>query len=59
MPDRAEPTFKENIRSIHRIVLGQERPRSEKMRRGLSPGLLLMAVAALVITILAAVKSMK
>jgi hypothetical protein len=31
----------------------------EKPRRGLSPGLLLMAVVALVITILASVKNMK
>lgn len=58
-PKRPEPTFKEIIQSIHRIVQGPERPRSEKPRRGLSPGLLLMAVVALVITILAAVKNMK
>ena len=59
MPDRPEPTFKEIIRAIHKIVRGPERPQSDKPRRGLSPGLLLMAIVALVITILAAVKNMK
>jgi hypothetical protein len=34
-------------------------PDQKPPRRGLSPGLLLMAVVALVITILAAVKNMK
>jgi hypothetical protein len=34
-------------------------PDPKPPRRGLSPGLLLMAVVALVITILAAVKNMK
>ena len=36
-----------------------EGPGNKPPRRGLSPGLLLMAVVALVITILAAVKNMK
>jgi hypothetical protein len=36
-----------------------QEPPAPKPRRGLSPGLLLMAVVALVITILAAVKNMK
>jgi hypothetical protein len=36
----------------------REKP-APKPRRGLSPGLLLMAVVALVITVLAAVKNMK
>jgi hypothetical protein len=65
---RPEPTFKEIIRSIKRIVdqgMGIESGKQveaeqpPKPRRGLSPGLLLMAVVALIITILAAVKNMK
>jgi hypothetical protein len=63
---KPEPTFKEIIQSIKRIIdqgAGvKERSVDEaapKPRRGLSPGLLLMAVVALVITILAAVKNMK
>jgi hypothetical protein len=61
-PKRPEPTFKEIIAAIKRIVdqgagLGQEQP--PKPRRGLSPGLLLMALVALAITIAAAVKNMK
>ncbi|GAB2174891.1 hypothetical protein [Dongia sp. agr-C8] len=58
-PKQPEPTFKEIIQSIHRIVQGPERPKSEKPRRGLSPGLLLMAVVALVITIAATVKTLQ
>ncbi len=67
-PRRPEPTFKEIFQSIKRIVdqgagLGGSTPKQEdegpKPRRGLSPGLLLMAIVALVITILAAVKNMK
>ncbi len=34
-------------------------PKEPKPRRGLSPGLLLMAIVALAITIAAAVKNMK
>jgi sec-independent protein translocase protein TatA len=37
----------------------KDEPSPRPPRRGLSPGLLLMAVVALVITILAAVKNMK
>lgn len=38
---------------------GQDEDRKPIQRRGLSPGLLLMAVVALAITIAAAVKNMK
>lgn len=67
-PKQPEPTFKEIIQSIKRIVDQSMGIRSQKQaepeqppkpRRGLSPGLLLMAVVALIITILAAVKNMK
>jgi hypothetical protein len=72
-PKRPEPTFKEIIQAIKQIIdrgggLGDrkvERQNHEveepapKPRRGLSPGLLLMAVVALIITIAAAVKNMK
>ena len=64
--------MKEILASIRAIVRGeppsflrQKEPEEkredapERPRRGLSPGLLLMAVVALVITILAAVKNMK
>jgi hypothetical protein len=62
VPKRPEPTFKEIIQSLRRIVNGPERPESdkaEKPRRGLSPGLLLMAVVALAITIAATVKTLQ
>ena len=55
-PEQA-PTFREIIASIRTIVHGTQP--EQKPRRGLSPGLLLMAIVALVITILAAVKNMK
>lgn len=72
-PKRPEPTFKEIIQSIKQIVdrgagLGDRKVEKQnhegeepapKPRRGLSPGLLLMAVVALIITIAAAVKNMK
>jgi len=79
-PERKDPTFKDIIQAIKRIVdqggagqprIGQystdqdEQRRTQeqspvpKPRRGLSPGLLLMAVVALAITIAAAVKNMK
>ena len=41
------------------MTVPPEDPEKQKPRRGLSPGLLLMAIVALVITILAAVKNMK
>jgi hypothetical protein len=69
---KPEPTMKEILASIRAIIRGeppsflqQKAPEErredvpEKPRRGLSPGLLLMAVVALIITILAAVKNMK
>lgn len=56
-PPEQAPTFREIIGSIRTIVHGNEP--QQKPRRGLSPGLLLMAIVALVITILAAVKNMK
>jgi len=66
MPDRPEPTFREIIQSIKRIINenagrreADQKGAVQKPRRGLSPGLLLMAIVALVITILAAVKNMK
>lgn len=55
-PEQA-PKFREIIASIQTIVHGRQS--EQKQRRGLSPGLLLMAIVALVITILAAVKNMK
>ena len=72
-PKRPEPTMQEILESIRAIIRGEppsfpqskapeEKPAAtppEKPRRGLSPGLLLIAVVALVITILAAVKNMK
>ena len=62
--ERPEPTLKDIIGSIKRIVDGgvgreQKPEQAPKPRRGLSPGLLLMAVVALAITIAAAVKNMK
>jgi sec-independent protein translocase protein TatA len=45
--------FKQGLRD------DKDDPAPRPPRRGLSPGLLLMAVVALVITILAAVKNMK
>jgi len=73
MPSKPEPTMEEILQRIRAIirreppsVLQPKTPEEkradtspEKPRRGLSPGLLLMAVVALVITILAAVKNMK
>jgi hypothetical protein len=60
------PTFKEIMQSIKRIIDpsasardGTAQEAAPRPRRGFSPGLLLMAVVALVITILAAVKNMK
>jgi hypothetical protein len=63
-PKRPAPTFKEIIGSIKRIVdegtgPKQKQEQAPKPRRGLSPGLLLMAIVALAITIAAAVKNMK
>jgi hypothetical protein len=72
-PKRPEPTMKEILGSIRAIIRGEppsflhSTPPEEKRelkppvkpRRGLSPGLLLMAVVALAITIAAAVKNMK
>jgi hypothetical protein len=57
-PKQPEPTLKDILQTIRKIVHGE--PKQPKPpRRGLSPGLLLMAIVALLITIAAAVKNMK
>ena len=51
--ERPEPTLKEILRTIRSIVHGDEK---STPRRGLSPGLLLMAIVAVAISAAAAVK---
>jgi len=58
-PERPEPTWKDILQAIRAIVHGKADPDPKAPRRGLSPGLLLMAIVALVITIAAFVKNMK
>lgn len=62
--ERPEPTLKEILEKVRAIVRegqeGDERPAPRaKPLFGFSPGLLLLAVVALAITIAAAVKNMK
>jgi hypothetical protein len=52
---RPDPTLREIIDTIRRIVHGAPEPTGQP-RRGLSPGLLLMAVVAVVISFAALVK---
>ena len=60
---RPEPTLREILVTIRDIVHGKapDKPASPQKKPlfGFSPGLLLMTVAALVITVAAAVKNMK
>jgi len=55
-PERPEPEQPEPERPEPEQPAQDQEP---KQRRGLSPGLLLMAIVALAITIAAAVKNMK